>query len=197
MIGTITKSTIIAVFDVIFISILAFVLVKDFLKSFKNKMEYCKKRQDNLYETLLSLKKLIDMDKEKQDELIKNIKMLNKQFKKDKEEKEISEYNITFPHFTLFNDSNYEPNYNNGYRELRTDLYLLSYQLAKYLDKANGTCITFNELYVLILLDLDDYKKYRIDHTLINLLGIPENNYCDITLDELKNRIHTHLKKVN
>ena len=102
-------------------------------------MEYCKKRQDNLYETLLSLKKLIDMDNEKQDELIKNIKMLNKQFKKDKEEKEISEYNITFPHFTLFNDSNYEPNYNNGYRELRTDLYLISYQLAKYLDKTSSS----------------------------------------------------------
>ena len=74
---------------------------------------------------------------------------------------------------------------------------MLSDQLAKYLDKKNGTCITFNELYVLILLDLDDYKKYRIDHTLINLLGIPVNNYCDITLDELKNRIHTHLKKIN
>ena len=197
MIGTITKSTIIAVFDVIFISILAFVLVKYFLKPFKIEMEYCKKRQDNLYETLLSLKKLIDMDNEKQDELIKNIKMLNKQIKKDKEDIKISEHNITFPHFTLFNDSNYEPNNNNGYRELRTDLYLISYQLAKYLDKANGTCITFNELYVLILLDLDDYKKYRIDHTLINLLGISVNNYCDITLDELKNRIHTHLKKVN
>jgi hypothetical protein len=74
MIGTITKSTIIAVFDVIFIiSMLVFVLVKYFLKPFKNEMEYCKKRQDNLYETLLSLKKLIDMDNEKQDELIKNI----------------------------------------------------------------------------------------------------------------------------
>ena len=197
MIGTITKSTIIVVFDVIFISILAFVLVKYFLKPFKIEMEYCKKRQDNLYETLLSLKKLIDMDKEKQDELIKNIKMLNKQIKKDKEDIKISEHNITFPHFTLFNDSNYEPNYNNGYRELRTDLYLISYQLAKYLDKANGTCMTFDELYVLILIDLDDCRKYRIDHSLINLLGIPENNYCDITLDELKNRIHTHLKKIN
>ena len=76
MFATITKSAIIAVFDVIYISILVFLLVKEFTETFKNEMEYCKNRQDNLYKTLLSLKTLIDMDKAKQDELINNINII-------------------------------------------------------------------------------------------------------------------------
>lgn len=196
MFATITKSAIIAVFDVIYISILVFLLVKEFTETFKNEMEYCKNRQDNLYKTLLSLKTLIDMDKAKQDELINNINninILNKQFGKDNQE--VSKNTITFPHFTLFNDGNYEPKKHNGYRELKPDLYLLSEQLAKYLDKENGTCMTFDEIYIPILSYLNNFKKYP--NTLINILRIPENENHDITLDIFKKHIQSHLTKVN
>jgi hypothetical protein len=114
------------------------------------------------------------------------------------EEKDILpiQNHITFPHFTIFEESNYKPTKEKTpFKELKEDTRLISDQLAKYFNKKSGVCMTFNEVYTPIWEQLDSELE-SIDNKLRKLFGISENEDYEITSANLSKYLEPHLKKL-
>lgn len=181
-----------------------------------------KKKQDILFESIQKLKIIIDIDKETEDIVSANVAILQNQLNDiDKRiEKRIEEsleegYNPveeesdrgvnpveeasdkgfpTFPHFTIFDDSNYISDNNKiPYKIMKSDTRLLSNQLAMFLQKKQGACITFTEAYDLISESLSLNSN---DTNLKRLFGIISNDDNEITVDTLSAYLEPHLKKL-
>lgn len=100
----------------------------------------------------------------------------------------------TFPHFTIFDDSNYISDNNKiPYKVMKTDTRLLSNELARFLQKKQGACITFTEAYDLISESLSLNSN---DTNLKRLFGIFSNDDNEITADTLSAYLEPHLKKL-
>jgi hypothetical protein len=103
---------------------------------------------------------------------------------------------ITFPHFTIFEDSNYKlTKKKSPFKELKEDTRLLSDQLAKFLNKKWGSCMTFNEVYTPMWEQLDSQSEL-FDNKLRKLFGITENEDYEITSSNLSKYLEPHLKKL-
>lgn len=139
---------------------------------------------------------------------------VNSEVSSDKTETSILpiQNHIVFPHFTIFQRSNYKrtKNKNKHYKELKHDTRLMSNQLSKFLNKAEGTCITFMEVYTQLWEILDnttdsdtDSDSCSLDNHPTNVLalrklfGITENEDYKITRDNLHKFLEPHLKKLN
>jgi len=112
------------------------------------------------------------------------------------EEKDILpiQNHITFPHFTMFEESNYKPTKNKSpFKELKEDTRLISDQLAKFLNKKKGSCMTFNEAYTPIW---ETLGSDLLDNKLRKLFGITENEDYEITSANLSKYLEPHLKKL-
>jgi len=180
-----------------------------FIKDINN----LKKKQDILFESIQKLKIIIDIDKETEDIVSANVAILQNQLNNiDKRIEKGSDWGVrglgtqvpsesdkdfpTFPHFTIFDDSNYISTNNKiSYKVMKSDTRLLSNQLAMFLQKKQGSCITFSEAYALILESLDPTKYF--DSNLGNLFGITSNEDNEITADTLSAYLEPHLKKIN
>ena len=165
-----------------------------------------KKKQDILFESIQKLKIIIDIDKEAEDIVSANVAILQTQLndidkrieKRIEESLEESESDKdflqdfpTFPHFTTFDDSNYISENNKILFIMKSDTRLLSNELARFLQKKQGACITFSEAYTLILeLDPNEINLKR-------LFGIIGNEDNEITADTLTKYLEPHLKKIN
>jgi hypothetical protein len=100
----------------------------------------------------------------------------------------------TFPHFTIFDDSNYISDNNKiPYKVMKADTRLLSNELARFLQKKQGVCITFAEAYDLISESLSLNSN---DTNLKRLFGIISNDDNEITVDTLSAYLEPHLKKL-
>jgi len=166
-----------------------------------------KKKQDILFESIQKLKIIIDIDKETEDIVSANVAILQTQLndidkrieKRIEESLEESESDKdflqdfpTFPHFTTFDDSNYISENNKIlYKVMKSDTRLLSNQLARFLQKKQGACITFAEAYALIL------ELHSNEINLKRLFGIIGNEDNEITADTLSAYLEPHLKKIN
>ena len=167
-----------------------------------------KKKQDILFESIQKLKIIIDIDKETEDIVSANVAILQTKLNDiDKRiEKRIEEslekesegsdsgYNpdITFPHFTTFDDSNYISENNKiPYKVMKPNTRLLSNELASFLQKKRGSCITFSEAYDSIL------ELNPNDTNLKRLFGIFSYEDNKITADTLSAYLEPHLKKIN
>jgi len=135
---------------------------------------------------------------------------------KDSEEEDICpnievlpiQNHITFPQITIFNDDNYKVSkIKSKDRELKNDTRILSEQLAKFLDKKIGTCMTFDETYELIWIyiglycnikrqcHLKGFTKYiELDPNLRKLFGITEYEDYELTPETLPKYLEPHLK---
>ena len=121
---------------------------------------------------------------------------------------------ITFPHFTIFDDSNYISTKKNmdkkyldkkyldkkyldkKYNTLKDNTRLMSNQLAIYLHKKQGSCITFDEVFLLIWKSVCwDWKESKYE--LKKLFGITENEDYEISNNNLSNYLEPHLKNIN
>ena len=171
------------------------ILIKD--------IDSLKKKQDILFESIQKLKIIIDIDKETEDIVSANVAILQTQLndidkrieKRIEESLEESESDKdflqdfpTFPHFTTFDDSNYISENNKILFIMKSDTRLLSNELAMFLQKEKGSCITFAEAYTLIL---------ELDPNLKRLFGIIGNEDNEITPDTLSAYLEPHLKKIN
>jgi hypothetical protein len=166
-----------------------------------------KKKQDILFESIQKLKIIIDIDKETEDIVSANVAILQTQLndidkrieKRIEESLEESESDKdflqdfpTFPHFTIFDDSNYISENNKiPYKVIKPNTRLLSNQLAMFLQKKQGSCITFAEAYASIL----ELNSNEIN--LKRLFGIFSNEDSEITADTLSAYLEPHLKKIN
>jgi hypothetical protein len=103
---------------------------------------------------------------------------------------------ITFPHYTMFDDSNYKTsNTKSGCRTLKDNTRLLSIQLSRFLNKAEGSCMTFEEVYAPMWQMIDSETDLN-ERNLRKLFGITENKDYDITKDNLDKYLEPHLKKL-
>ena len=118
---------------------------------------------------------------------------------------------ITFPQCTIFNDNNYRRQgcYKSRDRELKNDTRILSEQVAKFLNKKIGTCMTFDETYGLIWqyigshcnigthCHLKGFTKYiELDPNLRQLFGITEYEDYELTTETLPKYLEPHLKRL-
>ena len=117
---------------------------------------------------------------------------------------------ITFPQVTIFNDDNYKVSKTKSRdRELKNDTRILSEQVAKFLNKKFGTCMTFDETYELIWqyigshcnigtqCHLKGFTKYiELDPNLRQLFGITEYEDYELTTETLPKYLEPHLKRL-
>ena len=165
-----------------------------------------KKKQDILFESIQKLKIIIDIDKETEDIVSANVailqtklndidKRIEKRIEESLEESESDKDFLqdfpTFPHFTIFDDSNYISENNKILFIMKSDTRLLSNELAMFLQKKQGACITFAEAYALIL----ELNSNEIN--LKRLFGIIGNEDNELTSDTLTKYLEPHLKKIN
>ena len=170
------------------------ILIKD--------IDSLKKKQDILFESIQKLKIIIDIDKETEDIVSANVailqnqlndidKRIEKRIEESESDKDFLQDFPTFPHFTTFDDSNYISENNKILFIMKSDTRLLSNELARFLQKKQGACITFSEAYTLILeLDPNEINLKR-------LFGIIGNEDNEITADTLTKYLEPHLKKIN
>ena len=167
------------------------ILIKD--------IDSLKKKQDILFESIQKLKIIIDIDKETEDIVSANVailqtqlndidKRIEKRIEESESDKDFLQDFPTFPHFTTFDDSNYISENNKILFIMKSDTRLLSNELAMFLQKEKGSCITFAEAYTLIL---------ELDPNLKRLFGIIGNEDNEITPDTLSAYLEPHLKKIN
>ena len=212
-------------------------------KLLTNDIYYLKQKQDVLHQSILQLKIIIDIDKEMlvrlqtaneenteeetNDEDTEEEEETNDEDTEEEEEEEENNDNniiikpvfpiqnhITFPHFTIFDDSNYISTKKNmdkkymdkkymdkkymdkKYNTLKDNTRLMSNQLAIYLHKKQGSCITFDEVFLLIWKSVCwDWKESKYE--LKKLFGITENEDYEISNNNLSNYLEPHLKNIN
>ena len=168
-----------------------------------NEINELKKKQDILYESIQKLKIVIDIDKDTKDKLSTDLKMLKRELFRNEinsetssEEKDILhiQTHITFPQSTYFEESNYKLTKNkSNCKKLKDDTRVISNQLAKFLNKQLGTCMTFNEAYTRIWDMLgSDSLLFIFGNKLRKLFGIYENEDYEITRENLSNYLEPH-----
>lgn len=189
---------------------------KYIIKPLENSKDELNKKQDILFNAIHMLKSIVDIDQETQKELSNILSKLQTQLEKveQKLEKSTTDVNfvidkadnqtqdnqphITFPHFVMFNDSNYEVSRTNSQgchvRLLKPDTRMISEQLVKLLHKEIGTCMTFPEVYTQISLNFNANNKL-FETKLRNLFGINED--YKMTDEILSKYICNHLKKID
>jgi len=189
---------------------------KYIIKPLEKSKDELNKKQDILFNAIHMLKSIVDIDKETQKELSNVLSKLQTQLEKveqkleklttdvkhdiDKVDNQTqdNQTHITFPHFVMFNDSNYEVSRTNSLgcnvRLLKPDTRLISDQLVKILHKEIGTCMTFPDVYTQISLNFNANNKL-FETKLRNLFGINED--YKMTDEILAKYICTHLKKID
>ena len=175
------------------------------------KIDNLKKKQDILFESIQKLKIIIDIDKETENIVSANVAILQTQLNdidkrmeertEEKMEEKMGEsywgYNpdVTFPQYTLFNDSNYlSVNNKILYGSMKPNTRLLSIQLARFLQKKPGVCITFAETYDLILESLSLNPN---DPNLKKIFGIFSEDNNEITSNTLTKYLEPHLRRLS
>jgi hypothetical protein len=111
---------------------------------------------------------------------------------------------IKFPHFVMYNDSNYQKpiKYKKcmDFNCLKRQIRLLSYELAQFLSVEPGTCMTVKEVHNKMI----EYTSsiniktsvIKMDTKLRKLFGLTENEDYEITSKNLASYLKPHLKVI-
>ena len=111
---------------------------------------------------------------------------------------------IKFPHFVMYNDSNYQKpiKYKKcmDFNCLKDQIRLLSYELAQFLSVEPGTCMTMKEVHNKMI----EYTSSRnvktsvikMDTKLRKLFGINENEEYELKSTNLASYLKPHLKVI-
>ena len=113
---------------------------------------------------------------------------------------------ITFPRFFVFNEKNFKQTKisDNDYelRFIGKDLRLISNELAKFLKVKSGTCMEFDDAYVLVFnyIEENDIVNIGEDNKLSKLFGVNENEDYEysapVLVKYLKTILEPHFKKI-
>lgn len=113
---------------------------------------------------------------------------------------------VKFPHFTVYNDSNYQkPTKNSSlsFRYLKDQIRLLSYELVQFLNVEPGTCMTVEEVYNTMMKYISancsrnaKTKAINMDSKLRKLFAITENEDYELKTTNLILYVKPHLKLI-
>jgi hypothetical protein len=113
---------------------------------------------------------------------------------------------IKFPHFVMYNDSNYQKPIKNSSlscRYLKDQIRLLSYELVQFLNIEPGTCMTVEEVYNTMMKYISancsrnaKSKVINMDSKLRKLFAITENEDYELKSSNLILYLKPHLKVI-
>lgn len=113
---------------------------------------------------------------------------------------------VKFPHFTMYNDSNYQKPIKNSSlscRYLKDQIRLLSYELVQFLNVEPGTCMTVEEVYNTMTKYISTNcsrnaktKVINMDSKLRKLFAITENEDYELKSTNLILYLKPHLKVI-
>ena len=110
---------------------------------------------------------------------------------------------IKFPHFVMYNDSNYQKpikNISMSCRYLKDKIRLLSYELAQFLNVEPGTCMTVKEVHNKMIEHTFSRnvktKVIKMDTKLRKLFGLTENEDYELKSSNLILYLKPHLKVI-
>ena len=113
---------------------------------------------------------------------------------------------VKFPHFTIYNDSNYQKPIKNSSlscRYLKDQIRLLSYELTQFLNVEPGTCMTVEEVYNTMMKYISSNcsrnsksKVINMDSKLRKLFAITENEDYELKSSNLILYLKPHLKVI-
>ena len=114
---------------------------------------------------------------------------------------------VKFPHFTLYNASNYQKSKKNSHgfscKYLKDQIRLISYGLAQFLNVEPGTCMTVEEVYNKMMnyisANCSRNKKTKViemDSKLRQLFAINENEDYELKSSNLILYLKPHLKVI-
>jgi len=113
---------------------------------------------------------------------------------------------VKFPHFTVYNDSNYQTPIKNSRwscNYLKDQIRLLSYELTQFLSVEPGTCMTVEEVYNAMMKYITSNcsrnaktKVINMDSKLRKLFAITENEDYELKSTNLILYLKPHLKVI-
>ena len=110
---------------------------------------------------------------------------------------------VKFPHFTIYNDSNYQKPIKNSSlscRYLKDQIRLLSYELVQFLNVEPGTCMTVKEVHNKMIEHTFSRnvktKVIKMDTKLRKLFGLTENEDYELKSSNLILYLKPHLKVI-
>jgi hypothetical protein len=194
--------------------IIKYAYTKLCVNSLVNSSNELNKKQDILFDAIQKLKIIVDIDKKTTNRLLsefnklkiqmdnveKILSNLNKATKNSNDDIKNNRNHITFPHFAIFDTTNYNQfTKTPGYKGLKDDTRLLSIQLAEFLDKPKGSCMTFDKVHIIFM---ENYIKMDtnllwFDDKLKLLFGLPKDyNNTEVCYDKLEKYLEQHLRKI-
>lgn len=181
------------------------------------------KKQIRNINNILKIEDIIDEDKEQTDEENEedeaedetDLRNLDDNYEEDTLSSEYTDEpvitlplqnHITFPRFWIFNEKNFkQTKLSNGNYQLQfigDDLRLISNELAKFLKVKSGTCMEFDDAYIIVYDYIQDHSILNIseDTKLSRLFNINENEDYEFSdsmlIKVLKKMLEPHFKKI-